>query len=314
MATAKLAHPGTGRTRRLDAADRDSIDQYLGEVGQTGLLTQEEETALGMRAHAGNEAAIGELATRNLRFVVSIAKKYQHRGVSLGDLIGEGNVGLLTAARKFDPALGVRFISYAVWWIRQGIHSAIARQGSIVRVPTGRAVELARVSRTADSLRQELLREPTFREVAEASGVEARVVRAAGTGRMPDVSLDAPVNADGEQSLLDRFSSADDEDSETTVATVELNEQLAKALALLPPRDARILRLHFGLEGGREHTLVEIGALLGVTRERVRHIRDRALRRMRAAEPVQALHRSGDCSAEHDGADRDASIGALYGA
>jgi RNA polymerase primary sigma factor len=284
MSTATLDRPSAERTGRLAVADHDSIDQYLRAVGQHGLLTPQEETELGLKARAGDEAAIGELATRNLRFVVSIAKKYQHRGVTLGDLIGEGNVGLLTAARKFDPALGVRFISYAVWWIRQSIQTAIVRQSSIVRVPTGRAAELARLNRTADALRQELLREPTLREVADASGVEPRDASAA--GRLHDVSLDAPLNADGEQSLLDRFTWDDDVDAETGVATAELGEQLRKALALLPARDARILRLHFGLEGGREHTLVEIGALLGVTRERVRQIRDRALRRLRTAQPA----------------------------
>jgi len=293
MPTAILEHDTAARTPRLTDADRNSIDQYLREVGQRGLLTQEEETALGLRARAGDEAAIGELATRNLRFVVSIAKKYQHRGVPLGDLIGEGNVGLLTAARKFDPTLGVRFISYAVWWIRQGIHAAIVRQSSIVRVPASRAVELARLSRTADTLRQELLREPTLREVADASGVEPLIARSAGVIRAHDVSLDAPLNADGEQSLLDRFTTDEDEVVDADVATVEVGDQLRRALAQLPERDARIVRLHFGLEGGREHSLVEIGALLGVTRERVRHIRDRALRRMRATAPAQALQHAG---------------------
>ncbi len=253
MPTAALDHASTEPTAPLTAVDRDSIDQYLREVGRGGLLTPDEETALGVRIRAGDEAAIGELATRNLRFVVSVAKKYQNRGVALGDLIGEGNVGLLIAAQRFDPALGVRFISYAVWWIRQSIYMAIAHQSSIVRVP---------LSRTTGAI------------------------------RMPDVSLDAPLSEDGDQSLLDRLTADDDADGEGSSSSVELGEQLQKALALLPLRDARILRLHFGLEGGREHTLLEIGSLLGVTQERVRHIRDRALRRLRASEPTQALSRS----------------------
>lgn len=266
----------------LTDSDPSSIDQYMREIGQHALLSAEEEAALGLRARMGDEAAIGELVTRNLRFVISIAKRYQHRGVPLGDLIGEGNVGLLTAARKFDPGQGVRFISYAVWWIRQGIHNAIRRQSSIVRVPAGRSVELGRVTRTADTLRQELLREPTFREVTEAAGVAPQVVRAVGMSRPYDVSLDAPVNTDGEQSLLERLAADDDVEADAVVTDVETTEQLRDALAHLPARDARILRLHFGLEGGREHTLVEIGSLLNITRERVRQIRDRALRRLRA--------------------------------
>ena len=293
MPTDTRARRSTDRRALLDPADGDCIDQYLGEVGHGELLSAEEEAALGLKARAGDEAAIGELATRNLRFVVSVAKKYQHRGVALGDLIGEGNVGLLTAARRFDPALGVRFISYAVWWIRQSIHAAIARQGSIVRLPEGRAAELARMRRAADALRQELLREPTLREVAEASGVAPRVARATGVGRTADVSLDAPLNVDGGLTLLDRITTDEDADSDAGVATAELGERLRTALATLPARDARILRLHFGLEAGREHTLIEIGALIGVTRERVRHLRDRALRRLRAAGPALDLDPSG---------------------
>ena len=277
------------RPAEATAAEADSVDQYLREVGRYALLTSEEEFALGIRARDGDDDAIAELVSRNLRFVISVAKKFQNRGLPLSDLIGEGNVGLLTAARKFDPEQGVRFISYAVWWIRQAILSAVARASRIVRVPTNRAAELARVNRAADTLRQKLLREPSLREISEASGVAIEMVRAAVGHGMRDVSLDSPVNSDGEQTLLDRYGMEEDADSEDDSTTALLRERLAEALDLLPERSARILRLHFGLEGGREHTLEEIGAVLGVTRERVRQLRDRAFRRLREGELARSL-------------------------
>jgi RNA polymerase primary sigma factor len=269
--------------------DRDSIDQYLREVGRYALLTVEEENELGARSHAGDEHAVAELVNRNLRFVISVAKKYQNRGLPLGDLIGEGNVGLLTAARKFDPAQGVRFVSYAVWWIRQAILSAVSRQMSMVRIPSSRAAEFARINRTADALRQELQSEPSLAEIAEACGVPLETVRAVGAHSVRDVSFDEPLKHDGEQTLLDHCSTEEAMDSgdEETGSLISL--KLAKALSLLPERNARILRLHFGLEGGHEHTLEEIGALLGVTRERVRQLRDRALRRIREGEMAREL-------------------------
>ena len=277
--------------RHAEAAitEADSVDQYLREVGRYSLLTNEEEYALGLRARDGDDDAVVELVSRNLRFVISVAKKFQNRGLPLSDLIGEGNVGLLTAARKFDPEQGVRFISYAVWWIRQAILSAVARAARIVRVPTNRAAELTKVNRAADGLRQKLLREPSLREISEASGVPLDVVRAAGGHGMRDVSLDSPVNSEGEQTLLDRYGMEEDSDSEDDTTTSLLRDRLAEALDLLPQRSARILRLHFGLEGGREHTLEEIGAVLGVTRERVRQLRDRAFRRLREGELARSL-------------------------
>src|SRR6266576_447183 len=208
--------------------ERDILDQYLHEVSKTPLLTQKEEIALARKVRAGDQEAMQELVKRNLRFVISVAKKYQNRGLPLTDLIGEGNVGLLTAARKFDPDQGVKFISYAVWWIRQAILAALARQGRTVRVPLNRTADLSRIVRTAEYLRQTLRREPT-------------------------------------------------------------PEEIEQALNTLQRRDAKVLRLYFGLDGGGEHTLEEIGGMLGVTRERVRQLRDRALKRLRDGDVGKAL-------------------------
>lgn len=269
--------------------DRDLVDQYLHEVGAIALLTPEEELALGERLRGGDENAVSELVSRNLRFVVTVAKKYQHRGLSMSDLVGEGNVGLLSAAEKFDPNRGVRFISYAVWWIRQAIAAALARHAHIVRIPSGQATIRRRVLRGADALRQDLGHEPTQREIAEATDLSLEEVDAALCIGASDVSLDAPVDENGDQSRFDLMSNPNDDDSDSPGLAASLSSQIERALGDLPPRDARILRLHFGLEGGREHTLEEIGAALGITRERVRQLRDRGLRRLRHSRGVSSL-------------------------
>ena len=230
-----------------------------------------------------------ELVKRNLRFVISVAKKYQNRGLALSDLIGEGNLGLLTAARKFDPDQGVKFISYAVWWIRQSILAALARQGRTVRVPLNRTADLSRIVRSAETLRQDLKREPTPEEIAEATGLTVDVVQSLATLNTADVRLDAPIDGEGDRSLIDRFVADEQNDPETQVMDQLLTEEIDRALRLLPARDAKVLRLYFGLNEGREHTLEEIGGLLGVTRERVRQLRDRALKRLREGEMGRAL-------------------------
>src|ERR1043165_5069897 len=184
MAQPKEAKERKKRRRRtapvlaVNEDDRDLLDQYLYEVSKTPLLTAQQEIELAKKVRAGDQAAMQELAKRNLRFVISVAKKYKNRGLGLSDLIGEGNLGLLTAARKFDPDQGVKFISYAVWWIRQSILAALARHGRTVRVPLNRTADLSRITRISETLRQELRREPTAEEIAEQTGLAADVVRA----------------------------------------------------------------------------------------------------------------------------------------
>jgi RNA polymerase primary sigma factor len=285
------------RTRRRESAknlgvydaDRDILDQYLFEVSQTPLLTPQQEMAIARLVQAGDPEAMQELVKRNLRFVISVAKKYQNRGLALSDLIGEGNLGLLTAARKFDPDQGVKFISYAVWWIRQAILAALARHGRTVRVPLNRTADLSRITRTAETLRQDLRREPTPEEIADSTGLSVDVVRSLAALNTSEVRLDAPLDPDGERSLIDRFIAEEQGDPEERAMERFLEEQVEIALRSLAPRDAKVLRLYFGLDGGREHTLEEIGGMLGVTRERVRQLRDRALKRLREGEVGRAL-------------------------
>ncbi|MCZ6918084.1 MAG: RNA polymerase sigma factor RpoD/SigA [Gemmatimonadetes bacterium] len=276
-------------TIAVNEADRDLLDQYLYEVSKTPLLKPPEEIALAKKVRAGDQEAMQELAKRNLRFVISVAKKYQNRGLPLTDLIGEGNVGLLTAARKFDPDQGVKFISYAVWWIRQAILASLARQGRTVRVPLNRTADLSKIVRTAEALRQELRREPTPEEISSATGLSLEVVQSLAALNTGEVRLDAPLEPDGDRALIERFIAEDLPDTEETSMDRFLTDEVAEALTTLPPRDARVLKLYFGLDGGREHTLEEIGGMLGVTRERVRQLRDRALKRLREGDVGKAL-------------------------
>jgi RNA polymerase primary sigma factor len=279
------------RSRSLGAydAERDILDQYLFEVSKTPLLTSQQEVAIARRVVAGDAEAMQELVKRNLRFVISVAKKYQNRGLALTDLIGEGNLGLLTAARKFDPDQGVKFISYAVWWIRQSILAALARHGRSVRVPLNRTADLSRIVRSAETLRQDLQREPTPEEIAAATGLALDVVQSLATLNSSDVRLDGPLDQETDRSLIDQFVVDEEGDPEAKVMDRLLTEQIAVALSSLPPRDAKVLQLYFGLNDGREHTLEEIGGMLGVTRERVRQLRDRALKRLRDGEVGRAL-------------------------
>ncbi|MGQ0766731.1 MAG: sigma-70 family RNA polymerase sigma factor [Gemmatimonadota bacterium] len=269
--------------------ERDILDQYLYEVSTYPLLKGMEEIELARKIRAGDQDALQELVKRNLRFVISVAKKYQNRGLPLIDLIGEGNVGLLTAARKFDPDQGVKFISYAVWWIRQAILSSLARQGRTVRVPLNRTADLSRIIKASEILRQKLRREPSPEELAHLTGLSVDVVQSLAALNTGDVRLDAPMDPEGDRALIERFVADEMPDTEEEAMNRFLTDEIELALSTLPPRDAKVLRLYFGLEGGREHTLEEIGSLLGVTRERVRQLRDRALKRLREGDVGRAL-------------------------
>ena len=273
----------------VHGAERDILDLYLQEVSKSPLLTPAAEIELAHRVQRGDEAAMHELVIKNLRFVISIAKKYQNRGLPLVDLIGEGNLGLLTAARKFDPAHGVKFISYAVWWIRQAILASIARHGRMVRVPLNRTADLSRIVRASENLRQSLGREPTAEEISEAVGLSVELVQSLAALNTAEVRLDGPLALEGDRSTIERFIVDGQPDVESQAMDQFLAEEIDAALRTLAPRDARVLRLYFGLGGGREHTLEEIGDLFGITRERVRQLRDRALKRLREREVGRAL-------------------------
>jgi RNA polymerase primary sigma factor len=257
---------------------RESLDLYLDEISRVPLLNREEEMELARKAFKGNVAAQEKLARHNVRFVVSVAKKFQNRGVPLVDLIGEGNLGLMTAARKFDPDRGVKFISYAVWWIRQAVQAAIARHGRPVRVPLNRTADLSRLGRM-----------PTTEELARATGLTVEAVRSLSALNSEAVRLDHPTR-DGEgNERIERFTSGEQESTDMSTMANSQTRDIEAALAALPPRDAKVLRLYFGLDDGNSRTLEEIGRMMGVTRERIRQLRDRALLRLREGETGDRL-------------------------
>ncbi|HEU4682826.1 MAG TPA: RNA polymerase sigma factor RpoD/SigA, partial [Gemmatimonadales bacterium] len=278
-----------GRRRSARAAQlpkaidegRESLDFYLQEISRIPLLKIEEETALARRAFKGDVEAQEKLARHNVRFVVSVAKKFQNRGVPLMDLIGEGNLGLMTAARKFDPDRGVKFISYAVWWIRQAIQAAIARHGRPVRLPLNRTADLSRLGRVTTLLTEQLGRVPTTEELVKATGLTPEAVRSLGALHVEALRLDQPVREGEDRGRLDRFVPLTQEGTDAATLASSRTDDLEAALAALPPRDAKVLRLYFGLDDGNSRTLEEIGRMMGVTRERIRQLRDRALRQLK---------------------------------
>ena len=270
--------------------EESSLDQYLKEISAYPLLTREDEVELAKLIKAGDEEALDKLVRSNLRFVVSVAKKYQNQGVALGDLINEGNLGLIRAAHKFDETKGIKFISYAVWWIRQAILQALAEQSRIVRVPLNRAGALHRIGKRSSTMLQELGREPTVDEIADGLDLSHDEVERTLAISQTHLSLDAPLTPGEDNRLLDylpdQFSAGPDDETYERA----LSSTVEEALGTLKEREAKVLRLYFGLEDGRDPmTLEEIGALLGITRERVRQIKEKALVRLRHASRARYL-------------------------
>ncbi len=257
------------------------LDQYLQEIGQIALLTPQEEVELARRIKQGEQEALHRLTRGNLRFVVSVAKKYQGQGLTLADLINEGNYGLIKAAQRFDETRGFKFISYAVWWIRQAILQALAEQSRVVRLPLNRIGTISKIRKTSARLAQTHERQPNIEELAKELEVDVEKVREAlqHTGR--HLSMDAPFNEDDDNSLLDVLPDDEDTSPDDTLMDESLKIDIERALSLLHPREAEITRLYFGI--GREHplTLEEIGQRFGLTRERVRQIKEKALRKLR---------------------------------
>jgi len=271
------------------ASEEGSLDLYLREISRYPLIPQEEEIALARRIRQSDQEALDKLVRSNLRFVVSVAKKYQNQGVSLSDLINEGNLGLIRAAHKFDETKGIKFISYAVWWIRQAILQALAEQSRIVRVPLNRAGTLHRITRRTSVLLQELGREPTPAEIAEGMDIDMEEVEKTLSISQTHVSLDAPLAPGEDNRLLDYLPDNQNPGPDAETFENALNQCIEAVLHDLKEREAKILRLYFGLDSPEPMTLEEIGAQLGITRERVRQIKEKALSRLRHVSRSKAL-------------------------
>lgn len=275
--------------KRKQGVGEGLLDQYLRDISAYSLITREDEALLAVRIRAGDDEALNCLVRANLRFVVSVAKKYQNQGVNLSDLINEGNLGLMRAARRFDETKGIKFISYAVWWIRQAILQALADQSRIVRVPLNRAGDIHRVGKRAALLLQELGREPTHQEIAHGTDMSEEDVTRTMAISHTHLSLDAPLVAGEENSLLEHLADSIHPQPDEETFEKALIETVHTSLKVLKPREARVLRMYFGLDGDEPMTLEDIGEVLGVTRERVRQIKDGALSKLRHTTRKRAL-------------------------
>ena len=259
----------------------DSLDQYLQEIGETELLTAEEEVALARRIRKGDYTALWRLTQANLRFVVSVAKQYQYQGLSLGDLIGEGNVGLIRAARKFDETKGFKFISYAVWWIRQAILQALGEQSRIVRLPMNMVGVLQQMGKISSELEQELGRAPSTIDIADELGMSGDELMNILKISSRQLSLDAPFNEEEDGCLLDVLEEESQPPLDESVMNDSLHYQIEKALSSLTEREAEVIRLYFGIDQEDPLTLEEIGQRYGLSRERVRQIKEKAMQRLK---------------------------------
>lgn len=267
-------------TKSITNRESASLDKYLQEIGKEELITVEEEVELAQRIKKGDQAALEKLTRANLRFVVSVAKQYQNQGLSLPDLINEGNLGLIKAAEKFDETRGFKFISYAVWWIRQSILQALAEQSRIVRLPLNQVGSLNKINKAFSKFEQEHERKPSPEELAESLELPAEKV--ADTLRVSGrhISVDAPFVEGEDNSLLDVLINNDSPNADRALMMESLAKEIERALATLTERESDIIRMFFGI-GCQEMTLEEIGERFGLTRERVRQIKEKAIRRLR---------------------------------
>ena len=267
-------------TQSITNRESQSLDKYLHEIGKVDLISAEEEVILAQRIREGDQVALEKLTKTNLRFVVSVAKQYQNQGLTLGDLINEGNLGLIKAAKRFDETKGFKFISYAVWWIRQSILQAIAEQSRIVRLPLNQVGSLSKISKAFSRLEQEYEREPSPEELADI--LETTVDKVSDTlsnsGR--HVSMDAPFVQGEENTLLDVLENSDP-DTDSTLIDESLSEEIRRSLATLTELEREIIVLFFGLGANHQLSLEEIVEKFSLTRERVRQIKDKALQRLR---------------------------------
>ena len=268
-------------TKQVTNRETASLDKYLQEIGKVDLITADEEVELAQRIKAGDQVALEKLTKANLRFVVSVAKQYQNQGLTLPDLINEGNLGLIKAAQRFDETRGFKFISYAVWWIRQSILQALAEQSRIVRLPLNKIGSINKINKTFAFLEQAHERPPSAEEIAKELDMTVEDVKQSLKNSGRHVSMDAPL-IDGEDSnLYDVLRSGDSPNPDKELLHDSLRTEIERALETLTPREADVIRLYFGLAGQHSMTLEEIGETFDLTRERVRQIKEKAIRRLK---------------------------------
>jgi RNA polymerase primary sigma factor len=269
-------------SNKITSRESIALEKYLSDIGKIDLLTPEDEASLAAKIREGNQAALERLTKANLRFVVSVAKQYQNQGLSLADLINEGNVGLIKAAKRFDETRGFKFISYAVWWIRQSIMQAIVEYSRLVRMPNNKAAGYTKVTQAIASFQQEFERDPEPQELADLLDVSLSDIERALSGRMRHLSFDAPVAGDDSDiTMLDTLHSDNETNPDLKIMSESLSKEITANLNLLAPRERMVLAAYFGLDGEQQLNLEEIGERFDLTRERVRQIKERAIRRLR---------------------------------
>lgn len=268
-------------TKQVTNRESPSLDKYLHEIGKVPLISAEEEVVLAKKIKKGDEEALSKLIKANLRFVVSVSKQYQNQGLTLPDLINEGNVGLIKAAQRFDETRGFKFISYAVWWIRQAILQALAERSRIVRLPLNKIGSINKVNSAFARLEQEFQREPTATEIAEILDMAPKEVREAMKTNSRHLSMDAPLVSEEENTLYDVLLSSDSSSPDANLLDESLQREISRSLSTLSPREADIIKLYYGLGGEPPYSLEEIGKLFSLTRERVRQIKEKAIKRLK---------------------------------
>jgi RNA polymerase primary sigma factor len=276
-------------SKQITNRESQSLEKYLQEIGKVSLITAEEEVNLAKRIKEGDEAALVKLTKANLRFVVSVAKQYQNRGLSLNDLINEGNVGLMKAGRRFDETRGFKFISYAVWWIRQCIIHALAEQARVVRLPLNRVGDINKISKVYAALEQNLQRDPTPAEIAENLDTTPGFIQDNMVVAQRSISVDAPIGFDDAGNLLDTLSDRDSATPDSMLITASLKSEIQRVLATLPVREMEVMVLYYGLNNQDPLSLSEIGEKFSLTCERVRQIKEHATCRLRGSRQTDRL-------------------------
>jgi RNA polymerase primary sigma factor len=267
-------------TKQVTNRDTPSLDKYLQEIGRVDLISPEEEVVLARKIKSGDPIALGKLVNANLRFVVSVAKQYQNQGMGLPDLINEGNLGLMKAAQRFDETRGFKFISYAVWWIRQAILQSLAEQARIVRLPVNKIGSINKINRAFARLEQEFEREPSSQEIAEMLEIIPEDVKESLKTNGRTISMDAPISSEEENTMYDVMQNPDTPSPDKNLINESLAYEIERALSSLSTRESKVLKLYFGLGMKHPFTLEEIGEELKLTRERVRQIKEKAIKRI----------------------------------
>lgn len=276
-------------SKQFTNRENKSLDKYLNEISKVPMIDAHEEVELARRIREGDQAALEKLVNANLRFVVSVSKQYQNQGLTLGDLINEGNLGLIKAAKRFDETRGFKFISYAVWWIRQSILQALADQSRIVRLPLNKVGSLGRITQMAARLEQELEREPTPEELAESLQIPLTEVENALRSSGRHLSIDAPLSDGEDNTLLGVLDQNDEPNPDMPLINESLQNEINRVISTLSDKERDVLKYYFGLDGNPAHTLEDISEKVGLTRERVRQIKEKALRRLRKSSKSKIL-------------------------